>query len=52
MNNATIILLIGILYALIISPWWAGLLIGMAVALVCCIVVDFIAWAIRKVMGR
>lgn len=52
MNNATIILLIGILYAMIISPWWIGLLSGMALALVCCIVTDLVAWATRKAMGR
>lgn len=52
MNNAMIILLVGILYALIITPWWLGLLIGMAVALVCCIVCDLIAWAIKRAIGR
>lgn len=51
MNNATIILMIGILYAFLITPWWAGLIIGMGVALVCCIVTDLIVWAFKKGMG-
>ncbi len=48
MNNATIILLIGVFYAVLLSPWWVGLIAGLIVGLASCILVDGIWWLMRK----
>lgn len=48
MNNATIILMIGVFYAVLFSPWWVGLIAGLIVGLVSCILVDGVWWLMRK----
>lgn len=50
MTHAKLILIIGILYAFLITPWWAGLIIGILNSLTACLVVDLIAWAVKKWM--
>lgn len=48
MNNATVILLIGALYAALFTPWWAGLIVGLIVGLTSCLLVDGLWWLMRK----
>lgn len=48
MTNGHVILIVAVLYAVLLSPWWIGLIIGMVVGLLSCAIVDAIWWLMRK----
>lgn len=52
MNNATVIMAIGVLYAALFNPWWLGLVIGLIVGLLSCLLVDGLWWLMRKLATR
>lgn len=52
MNNATVIIVIGVLYAAILNPWWLGLVIGLIVGLLSCLFVDGLWLLMRKLATR